>query len=132
MKYFTINELCRSTKAEKLGIKNIPGEVELKNLALLVDKVLDPLRRAWGKPITVTSGYRCQALNSAVGGVKKSEHLQGRAADIVVGSKADNKRLADLAVRLKLPFRQLIIEKGGEWIHISYSESDIKRQVLYT
>jgi uncharacterized protein YcbK (DUF882 family) len=132
MKYFSIKELTRSARAERLGIKNEPDAEQVENLWALVDNVLDPLREAWGQPIIVTSGFRCEALNKSVHGVKKSEHLFGRAADITVGSKADNKLLASCAINLKLPFRQLIIEKGGEWLHISYNPRDIKRQVLYT
>ena len=51
MKYFTIKELTKSAKAQANGIDNIPGKEEINNLTQLVDKVLDPLREMYGKPI---------------------------------------------------------------------------------
>jgi uncharacterized protein YcbK (DUF882 family) len=130
-KYFTIAELCNSATAKKRGIDNTPTEDIKKNLNKLIDNILDPLRVAYGKPIRVSSGYRCAALNTAVGGVKKSEHREGRAADLVVGTKSENTKLFNLAIAKKLPFRQIILENGGQWVHISYNENDIKRQVIY-
>lgn len=74
MRYFTIAELIKSETADKKAIDNrLPKEL-LPNAQALVDNVLDPLREAYGKPITVTSGYRCPALNKAVGGSKTSDH----------------------------------------------------------
>ncbi len=131
MRYFSISELCRSATAKRRGIDNTPTQDAVNNLTALVDNILDPLREAWGKPITVTSGYRCLALNAAVGGVKKSEHQKGMAADIVVGSLEDNRKLFNLARKLNLPFRQIILENGGQWVHISYNPNEIKRQVIY-
>ena len=100
------------------------------NVAALVDKVLDPLREAWGKPITVTSGYRCAALNKAVGGSGTSHHCKGMAADISTGNKVENRRLFQLIIDLGLPFTQLIDEKNFSWVHVSLDQSDVKRQVL--
>ena len=72
MKYFTINELIASDVAKNNNINNIPNQQEKNNLTALVDNILDPLREAYGKPIKVNSGYRCDALNKAVGGSKTS------------------------------------------------------------
>lgn len=74
MKYFTIKELCASDTARRKGIENEPTSEIVRNLTALVDNILDPLREAWGKPIIVNSGYRCDALNKAVGGVPSSQH----------------------------------------------------------
>lgn len=123
MKYFTINELCRSETASKHKIDNTPSAEIIANLTALVDNVLDPLREAWGRPIIVTSGYRCEALNKAVGGVPTSQHKQGQAADISTGSIEDNKKLFELAIKLKLPYDQIIDEYGYKWVHISYSST---------
>lgn len=82
MKYFTINELCKSNTAKQYKINNIPSEEVEKNLILLVENVLDPLREAWGRPIIVNSGYRSSELNSKIGGAKSSQHLTGCAVDI--------------------------------------------------
>jgi hypothetical protein len=99
------------------------------HLTLLTERVLDPLREAFGKPIKVNSGYRCPKLNKAVGGSATSQHMTGQAADITGGSKAENKKLFDLVRSLKLPFDQLIWENGGTWVHVSYSPRN-RRQVL--
>lgn len=129
-KYFTIQELCKSDTARARGIDNTPSEDVKKNLEALIENVLDPLREAYGKPIYVNSGYRCPALNKAVGGVSNSEHKTGMAADLDTNDKKENKKLFDLAQKLNLPFRQLIDEANLSWVHISYNPNDIKRQVL--
>lgn len=130
MKYFSFTEFERSATAERYAIDNTAPESARQNIARLVDKVLDPLRQAWGKPISVTSGYRCPELNKAVGGSATSHHLQGMAADITTGNTLDNRRLFQLVLDLRLPFTQLIDEHGFSWIHISLDPADVKRQVL--
>lgn len=127
MVYFTINELCYSATAQANGINNTPNATQRNALTALVDTVLDPLRRAWGKPILVNSGYRCPALNNAVGGKASSQHLRGEAADITTGSPQSNKQLYDLAISLRLPIDQLIGERGYTWLHISHKASGYNR-----
>lgn len=122
MKYFTLQELTKSATAQRKGIKNDPSIQVCKALTALIEKVLDPLREAYGKPIIVTSGYRCEKLNKAVGGAASSQHVKGEAADIrsVQDSPEENKKLFDLIVSLNLPFDQLINEYGYDWVHVSY------------
>ena len=120
MKYFTIEELTRSTTARQRGIDNTPSQQVIDNLTALVNNVLDPLRQAWGKPIHVNSGYRCPALNKAVGGVPHSQHMLGEAADITTGSRDGNRRLWQLLQRLNLPVDQVINEHNYQWLHISH------------
>lgn len=137
MKHFSIKELTRSDTAIRKGIDNTAPKEEQENLTRLVDKVLDPLREAWGGPITVTSGYRSAALNRAVGGSATSDHLKGCAADITVGSREQNKKLFMLIRKLGLPFDQLIHEKGSvkdgpDWVHVSYRRmGQNRKQILY-
>lgn len=130
MKYFTIKELCKSSTATLKRIDNTPNSEIVNNLEQLVDNILDPLREAYGKPIKVNSGYRCEALNAAVGGSKTSQHKYGLAADITTGSRLENKKLFILAKQLNLPFDQLIDEKAYSWIHISFSKKP-RKQVLH-
>ncbi|WP_289763614.1 D-Ala-D-Ala carboxypeptidase family metallohydrolase [Paramuribaculum intestinale] len=128
MKYFSFQEFERSDTAYRHGIDNTMPEAAKKNVAVLVDKVLDPLREAWGKPITVTSGYRCATLNKAVGGVPTSMHLTGNAADITTGNEVDNRRLYQLAQELNLPYFELIGKKYGfKWLHVSFNPERAKR-----
>lgn len=127
MKYFTIKELTRSTTAELRGIDNTPSQQVIDNLTALVENVLDPLREAWGAPIHVNSGYRCAALNKAVGGVPTSQHILGEAADITVGTRAQNQRLYALLRQLDLPVDQAINEHDFRWIHVSYGPRNRRR-----
>lgn len=132
MKYFTVNELCKSSTATKKGIANVPSAEERANLEALIANVLDPLREAWGKPIVVNSGFRCERLNKAVGGAAGSQHKTGEAADIeaVTRDPADNRMLFELVLKLGLPFDQMINEFGYDWVHISFSRSRRRGQVL--
>lgn len=139
MRYFTIKELTDSQTARARGIDNTPDAEHERNLRTLVAAVLDPLREAYGKPIRVTSGYRSPRLNSAVGGVKKSHHSRGMAADIVgtPNTGKENRRLYDLIKELGLPFSQRIHEKGSlmagpRWVHVSYDPQDRREESLYT
>lgn len=147
MKWFTIAELCRSAKATKLKIDNTPTPGITQNLERLIANILDPLREAWGGPIDVTSGYRCPALNKAVGGVRNSQHLTGQAADIriyardangkyikdkkgdLIVDRAANRRLFQLIQSLRLPFDQLIDESNFSWVHVSFDTSRNRREV---
>lgn len=130
MKYFTISELVWSDTAAKLNIDNRCTKEQEERLKELTENVLDPLRKAYGKPIRVNSGYRCPKLNKAVKGSSTSDHMKGMAADITGGSVAENKKLFELIQRLNLPFKQLIDEKGLTWVHISYDRDNLKRQIL--
>ncbi len=132
MQYFTLNELTKSDTAIRKGINNTPNAEQIKNLETLVNYILDPLRKYYGKPIIVTSGFRCKELNNIVGGSKTSDHMTGCAVDIrtVQDTKEENKKLFDLALKLNLPFDQLIDEYNYDWVHISYSPKN-RRQVLH-
>lgn len=130
MKYFTISELIYSRDYWKRIWNKTTPEVE-QNLTALVEKVLDPLRLFYGKPISINSGYRCPELNKEVGGVWNSQHLTGEAADITTGSVAENRRLAKMIVELKIPFDQLIDEANYAWVHVSHKKNGGNRgQIL--
>ena len=130
MKYFTIQELCKSSTAASRKIDNTPNTIVINNLQLLVEHILDPLRERYGKPIYVNSGYRSPALNKAINGAKTSQHMKGLAADITAGSATNNKILFELVQELKLPFDQLIDEKNFRWIHVSYANKP-RKQILH-
>lgn len=130
MEYFTYEELIYS----ETGIRNKTSKAIESNLQRLVDTVLDPLRKAYGRAITVSSGYRSKEVNKAVGGVSNSQHTTGCAADITAGSRSANQELARLIVSLGLPWCQLINEKDYAWVHISIEndpKTSPKRQILY-
>jgi hypothetical protein len=131
MKYFTIRELIKSTTAIERHIDNSPSKEVERSLTALVEKILDPLREAYGKPIIVTSGFRCDKLNKLVGGATSSQHRRGEAADIRTkeDTPAENKKLWDLIIKLKLPFDQMINESNFDWVHVSYGARN-RRQKL--
>ena len=132
MKFFTLNELIKSDAAKRSKINNTPNKQEENNLIALVENILDPLREAYGKPIIVTSGFRCERLNKLVNGSKTSQHRTGQAADIrtVEDTVEENKKLFDLAQELNLPFDQLIDEYNYDWVHVSYSPRN-RKQILH-
>ena len=131
--HFTIEELCRSQVAVCLGIDNEPKRADIiANLKRLAFHTLEAVRLLnSNKPITITSGYRCKELNRAVGGVATSQHQCGCAADLVVGSAEDNRRLFDkIKSSGSVPFDQLILEPKAGWIHISYVEGGNRFQII--
>ena len=132
MKYFSIKELCKSNTAIKNKIDNHPTPEIERNLTILIEHCLDPIREKFGKPITVTSGYRCEKLNKLVGGKPNSQHLKGQAADLVGDTNAKTKEIFEIAKQLG-NFDQLLFErnsKGSIWVHISYKDSGNRKQCI--
>lgn len=129
-KFFTKSELTRSDTARIRGIDNTPTPEASAALDALMWNVLDPIRRMWGKPIIVNSGYRCPELNAAVGGSATSQHMKGEAADITAGDPTKNKELFDMIAQSAIPFDQLIDEKNYRWIHVSYRPNG-RRNILH-
>lgn len=127
-KDFGYREFERSEVAEAKHICNVITSFEVRDSILaLTENVLQPLRDAWGKPLKVNSGYRCKALNAAVGGVPTSQHVKGEAADIAAG---DPVKLARLAVKLGLPFDQMILYPT--FVHFSHRLNGEQRgQICY-
>jgi zinc D-Ala-D-Ala carboxypeptidase len=130
-KNFTLEEMYKSTTAIRLGIDNTPSDIAIKNLLLLCQKVLQPLRENIGESIKVSSGYRSPALNKKIGGSKSSQHCLGQAADISCGE-----RTAELYNYIKnnLIFDQIIWEfgtdKNPDWVHVSYSSTRNRKECL--
>ena len=122
MKYFNIQEfVCKCGQCASAGsAQAMPSGVQA-NIDALVNNVLDPLREAYGKPIYVNSGHRCEAYNRKVGGVSRSQHIVGEAADIHCD---DNAKLAKLIVQ-QGRFDQLIIYPT--FLHVSYKRSGANR-----
>ena len=132
--YFSIGELSQSATADRLAIDNTPPHAARTMLTILVEQLLDPIRRRYGAPIIITSGYRCPALNTAVGGVANSHHIVGCAADVTTGSIEQNKQLFALIIEMQtthaIRFTQLIAENDYRWLHISYVPGMLRNQII--
>ena len=128
-KHITLKEATFSQTAENLKINNTPGQKELEAMMLVAEKCFEPLRTWYGKPIRINSFYRNAALNKAVKGSSTSQHLKGEAIDLDAGSKEENKKLFEWC-RDNLTFDQLINEYNYSWVHISYSKTKNRKQIL--
>lgn len=133
-KYFELDEFIRSDTAKKKNIDNTPTFEIVEHLDRLVDEFLDPLRAAYGMPIRISSGYRCPALNKAVGGAPTSVHQNGDAADLQVGGSFNKFRdfVVEWVKKTGTKFDQILLESnkktGAKWIHIGlYNNSGQQR-----
>lgn len=116
---FTLAEMTKSDTATRKGIDNTPTQAQLANLKLLCEKVLEPVRQHYKKPVKVTSGFRCVKLNKAIGGSGTSQHCEGMAADFTVVGVSNLEVCQWIQTNLK--FDQLIYEFGESgWAHCSY------------
>lgn len=130
-KNFTRGELIYSQTATRKGIVNVPNTEQEANLQTLAENILQPVRNYLKEPLRVTSGFRSTKLNKAIGGARKSQHLEGKAADIVCsGRNAEIFRY----IKANLDFDQLIWEAGTDnepdWIHVSYNGEKNRKQSL--
>lgn len=119
--HFSLEEFFKSPTADSKQICNLPATPAelarvLNNLTRLAHG-LEVLRSKLNRALRVTSGYRCPALNKAVGGATGSKHMQGCAADIAA---TDVDQL--LAAAKGIPqFTKLIPYRDRNFVHI---ESD--------
>lgn len=134
--HFTLEELTNSPTAKRLNIDNTPTKAIISNLSEL-SQLLENIRTIYNKPIIVTSGYRCERLNKAVGGVKTSQHVKGQAADIrsISDSVEDNKELFNVIVGMVLQkdieVGQVIDEYNYNWVHVSTPHLNNNNQILH-
>tara|TARA_R100001015_G_C4525089_1_gene93022 strand:- start:143 stop:640 length:498 start_codon:yes stop_codon:yes gene_type:complete len=140
-KNFTLAELTKSNTATRLGISNTPDKEGIHKLRLLAAELLQPLRNAVG-PLRVTSGFRSESLNAAIGGSNKSQHTKCEAVDLqlVKRGRMDNMRIFNAIINHALEFDQIILEFGGatahkdsdnpDWIHISWKVTENRKQIL--
>lgn len=132
--HFSLREMVRSCRSVQLGIDNTPDAATIERLRQLCIHVLEPLRCQFGV-LRITSGYRCQALNKAVGGSPTSQHLRGEAADVHLSSQdVTQKMLRFLADGID--FDQAIVEHnrrtGARWLHLSYSTRHKNRRMIFS
>lgn len=119
--FFSLEEFTRSTTAKRLKIDNTPSDEVIRNIQYGVQMVLDPLRRILQEPIIITSGYRCAALNKAVGGVTNSWHTKGNAADLRVKDEEEAKAI--FQVLKTLPSVDTVLfehSTSSIWMHVQW------------
>lgn len=135
--HFKLKEFITSETAVRKRIDNTPSPLHTQNLKNVCEKILEPVRKNFGKPVRINSGYRGPALNTAVGGSSKSQHCNGEAVDFEIDGLA-NPDLA-LWVSKNCVFDQIILEfydpKEGPnsgWVHASYTTSGPNRKQILT
>jgi hypothetical protein len=135
--HLDLSEVTRSDMAKRSGISNEPTAEHLENFKKLAEHIFEPIRKHFGKPIIISSGYRSEALNKAIGGSLTSQHCKGEAIDIDMDGTTGGVTNAMVFNYIKdnLPFDQLIWEFGNasapDWVHVSYSSKGTQRkQVL--
>ena len=130
--HFTLEEMTVSPTAKRLGLSNQPTPEHIENMRYCCEKILEPVRAHFGKPVQINSSYRSPLVNKAVGGSKTSQHVNGQAIDFEIPG-IDNKTVADW-VADNLEFDQVILEfytkgdKNSGWVHASIKKEGGNRK----
>lgn len=130
-----LSEVTKSRTAKRLGISNEPTKEHLVNLQILAEKIFQPIRDYYNSPIYISSGYRSESLNKAIGGSKSSQHCKGQAIDIDRdGHSLPNNGQIFEYIKNNLEFDQLIWEFGSntnpDWVHVSYNTNGSQRKQI--
>lgn len=122
-KSFTLGNFTATSKVAS-GKNNPDSQAILDNLVNLAS-VLQGIKDALGIPIVISSGYRNDTVNRAVGGAANSDHKLGEAVDFTSPNARPNE-IVDAIIAMKVPFKQLILETPpgrNPWVHLSVSRS---------
>ena len=134
--HLDLSEVTRSDMAKRRGISNMPTPEHIENFKKLAQNIFEPIRKHFGVPIHISSGYRSKALNTAIGGSLTSQHCSGEAIDIDMDGSANgvtNKMVFEF-IKANLNFDQLIWEFGTkdapDWVHVSFETSGKQRKQI--
>lgn len=127
-KYFDSRELIFSKIAEENGIDNMPDAKTLETLKYTASQ-LDKVRELLGKPVNVSSGYRCLQVNRRLGSKDTSQHLKGEAVDFKCELFGNPKKVFEAIKKSNIQFDQLIVEFNS-WVHISFVKEGGRRECL--
>jgi hypothetical protein len=136
--HLDLSEVTRSETAKRKGISNMPTPEHLENFKKLAENIFEPIRKHFGVPIRISSGYRSKALNTAIGGSLTSQHCSGEAIDIDMDGSSNgvtNKMVFEY-IKANLNFDQLIWEFGTkdnpDWVHVSFETTGKQRKQILT
>jgi len=119
--HFTLEEFLFSQTAARLGIDNTPTGEVVTNLTE-VARYLEEIRRHFGRPVIVSSGFRCEKLNRAIKGSPTSAHRFGLAADFTVQG-VPNIQVCEFIRDHMHDIDQVIYEFGPNgWVHIGLAK----------
>ena len=134
--HLDLAEVTRSETAKRKGISNMPTPEHLENFKKLANNIFEPIRKHFGVPIHISSGYRSKALNNAIGGSLTSQHCYGEAIDIDMDGSSNgvtNKMVFEF-IKANLNFDQLIWEFGTkdapDWVHVSFETTGKQRKQI--
>lgn len=134
--HLDLSEVTRSDMAKRKGIKNIPTQEHFENFKKLAENIFEPIRKHFGVPIMISSGYRSKELNTAIGGSLTSQHCTGEAIDIDMDgtSKGVTNKMVFEFIKSNLNFDQLIWEYGNreapDWVHVSFESTGKQRKQI--
>ena len=134
-KHISYHEGIRSNTALRLNINNTPDDYHITNMENLARYLFEPLRDWVGGPIKITSFYRSEKLNKAIGGSSRSQHCEGRAIDLddTFGHKTNAEMFN--YIKENLSFDKMIWEFGDDdnpaWVHVSYDTAEANRKKMY-
>lgn len=118
--HFKFSELA-GTSHEKYRLLNLDEAQKQMGKMYMLAGFAERVREIIGKPVIITSGFRCKELNKAIGGAITSQHTLCEAIDIVVkGMRCED--VFNRIVTSDLKYNQIIIErnsKGSQWVHVS-------------
>ena len=125
--HFSLEEFSCSTTAKRLKIENKIPDHLMANIQFTANK-LELVRKVLAHPITITSGYRCPALNTQVGGSPTSAHTKGLAVDFHC-AYGDPKQICQRLIASGIEFDKLI-QEHNQWVHIQFNPTGHRQQVL--
>lgn len=134
--HLDLSEVTRSDMAKRKGIRNMPTPEHLENFKKLAENIFEPIRKHFGVPIMISSGYRSKELNTAIGGSLTSQHCTGEAIDIDMDNTPNGitNKMVFYYIKANLNFDQLIWEGGTkyapDWVHVSFESTGKQRKQI--
>ena len=122
---FWLSEFTTSQEATRRGIDNTPSPDIITNLRRLAIRAEMVRALCGGHVMSITSGYRCPALNAAIGGAPSSDHMKGLAADFVIRSYGTPFAICQRIAASEIRFRQ-VIHEFGRWVHFAIADAGVE------